>query len=315
MTWEQNSSFSKKSPKLQLALDSTSIGAFKVCPQYYEYSIIEGWVPRYESVHLTFGLIYHAALERYDHAKAMGAAHEESLHIAVHYAMCATWDEARGRPWSAEHAAKNRETLIRTIIWYLDEFKDDPLQTIILANGKPAVELSFQIPLPYVSSAGEQYTLCGHLDRLATFEGQPFIMDRKTTGSTINQSFFSKFTPHNQFTIYTIGANVAWHMPVRGLIVDAAQIAVTFSRFMRSAPIERLPSVLEEWVGDLGMVLAEMEQSARVGRWRKNDMACDRYGGCPFRLVCGRSPEVRAKWLEGDFTRRMWNPLQARGDI
>jgi hypothetical protein len=43
--------------------------------------------------------------------------------------------------------ARTKETLVRSVVWYIDEYKDDPLKTALLPNYQPAVELSFKIPV------------------------------------------------------------------------------------------------------------------------------------------------------------------------
>lgn len=311
-------SFSTKLPTLQLAIDSTSLGAYKDCPRRYAYSILLGMVPRAESAHLTFGLLYHGALERYDHARASGQSNDEATLLAVRYCLEQTWHN--GRPWASDIPEKNRLTLVRTVVWYLEEFsrENDVLETVILDNGKPAVELSFQFHLPYESqTTGEPFVLCGHLDRLARHRDMPnqvWIADRKTTKSTLGQGFFDKFSPDNQFSGYTLGGTLTYRLPVAGLIVDAAQVAVTFSRFQRGI-IQRTEETLEEWLQDLGTWLADMEQSAVSGRWRMNDRACSHYGGCPYRPICSKPPSVRDQWLEAGYVQRVWDPLKARGDI
>ena len=310
----KNSSFSEIQPNLQLAWDSTSLGALKECPMKYYYSIVEGYVPRAQSVHLTFGLHYHGALERYDHAKAQGLDHEAATAAAVRYALEVTWNYQLNRPWISDDRNKNRFTLVRTVVWYLEEFKDDPLETVILASGKPAVELSFRFETSYSSFENEKFWLCGHLDRVATLNGDAYIADRKTTGHTINQDFFAKFTPDNQFSTYSLGGKIAYSLPLHGLIVDGVQIAVNFSRFERGI-VERKQDTLEEWYKDLGMWLEQAETYARRGHWPHNDKACHHFNGCPYREVCKHSPSVRNEWLERLYVRRIWDPLQIRGDI
>jgi hypothetical protein len=142
-----NSSFSKLLPTLQLAWDSTSLGEFKGCQRRYKYTIIDGWVPREQSVHLRFGLEYHSALELYQHRLAAGDDHESALIESVKHALISTWDDKLNRPWISDNPNKNRITLIRSIIDYLDNFKNDSFKTYILANGKAAVELSFRLEL------------------------------------------------------------------------------------------------------------------------------------------------------------------------
>ena len=326
---------------IQFAWDSTSLGWLKTCPRLYQYSMIEGWRSKGDSVHLKFGQLYHSGLEYYDKLRAQGKLalwdgeeqvpldHEEALRIVVQTALIDTWEYAEqdgilpkgGKPWSPDHAAKNRETLIRSIIWYLDHFKDDPAQTVVLANGKPAVELSFRMELDYspqwVTQHPEEkfpsvpYVLCGHLDRVVDFAGGTYVMDRKTTGTTPGSSYFDQYSPDNQMSLYSLAAKVIYQTPVKGVIIDAVQVAVGFSRFARGFT-HRSESQLEEWLTNTKTWLYSAEQYATEGFWPMNDKACHHYGGCVFRQVCSKSPEVREKFLESDFERRPWNPLAVR---
>lgn len=321
-----NSSFSRVSPGLQLAVDSHSLGQFKACPRLYYYSVVLGYQPRELSVHLQFGLLMHSGLERYHHAKAAGQGHNDALASALGWLLAETWNTRLRRPWQSDHAIKHRGTLIRTLVWYLDQFEEDPLETVILASGKPAVELSFRFESGFQSHDGEPFVLCGHLDRLARLNGVPYIPDFKTTLYTLTSSWFEKFTPGNQFSMYCLAGQVVWSEPVQGLIVDGAQIAQGFSRFER-ALVPRPQTVLDEWLADTGRWLARMEACALEGQrrealgldpaeaWSLNDTSCDRYGGCQFRSIDSKAPASRQRWLEQDFHRRVWDPLQARGDI
>lgn len=315
--WETNSSFSRTIPRLQLGWDSTSLGALKTCPRKYYYEIVLGVTPRGANVHLTFGLLFHAALERYDHARTRGADHERATLLAVDYLMKTTWDATLGRPLAvlSEDPNKNRFTLVRTVVWYLTQFEHDPLETIILANGKPAVELSFRFETDHRASDGAPFIYCGHMDRFAKLNGEPYVVDRKTTKHTISESFFASFTPNNQFTGYVMGGRILMPDAPRKLIVDAAQIAVTFSRFERGI-VERSEHQLSEWYEGLGYWLALAEGFARRNYWPMNEASCGNYGGCPFRQVCSAKTErVRDEFLRAGFVPRVWDPLQTRGDI
>jgi hypothetical protein len=333
------------STNIQFATDSTSIGYLKTCARLYEYTILEGWRSRGESVHLKFGQLYHSALERYDHHRTRPMDHEDSLHEVVHWALVNTWDPEEclecngggfigqgsvcgncvggkvdpGKPWLSDHHSKNRETLIRSIIWYLDQFKDDPAATLILANGKPAVELSFRMEMEWGPEYSQEfgpyptqpYLLCGHLDRVVEFGGQKYVMDRKTTGSSPSPHYFDGFAPDNQMSIYTLAARVQFSTPVAGVIIDAAQVAVGFTRFQRGFTY-RTEAQLEEWLADFRFWTAQAEGFAEANHWPMNDRSCSMYGGCTFRKICSKSPEVRERFLESDFERRPWNPLVPR---
>lgn len=299
----------------QLAWDSTSLTALKICPRYYYYNIVLGLVPRAESIHLRFGIELHQAKEHYDRARAEGRDHDTAVIDVVGSALDRTWNYELSRPNFLGDEYKNRFTLIRTIVWYFDEYKNDPLVTLRLAEGRPAVELSFAFDTQYVArSADRPYTLCGHIDRVAEFQGSSYVCDVKTTKHTISSQFFAQFSPHNQFTLYTLASYIAFALPVRGVIVDAAQVAVTFSRFERQI-VSRQRSQLDEWYDELEMWLRSAERYAATARWPMNESSCDRYGGCPYRKVCSHAHGAREPWLRADYTKRIWDPLNVRGDI
>lgn len=310
---EPNSSFSRQFPTVQIAWDSTSLGAYKKCPRFYELSIIQGWQTRAQSVDLRFGILYHGATERYDHARAQGQDHQTALRTAIRWTLEQTWEVALGRAWASGDNNKNRGTLVRTLVWYLDQFgENDPFETVILANGKPAVELSFRMDLDYKSHlTGEQFILCGHLDRLANFQQKTYIVDKKTTRHTLSTDYFDQFSPDNQFSLYPFAGRIVYKVPIAGIVCDAAQVAVTFSRFERQQ-IPRSDEQLDEWHRELGFWLTAAQLNARTGHWPQNDKACFR---CHFRSVCSKPPSVREQWLQAGFVKRTWDPLQARGDI
>lgn len=311
----QRLSFSTQLPALQIAWDSTSLGSLKLCPRHYQYSILEGWVPRSESVHLTYGIHLHSALEHYDHRRAAGADHESAVLTTVRHMLSSTWDYNTKRPWTSDLPEKNRLTLVRAVVWYLEQFADDPLETIRLSNGHPAVELSFRFELGQDSGlTGEPLLACGHLDRLATYQDSSWVVDRKTTKYSLGQEYFDKYSPDNQFSLYALAGRLVFNTPIAGLIVDAIQVGVTFARFQRGT-VTRTPDQLAEWVKDLAFWINQAEQFAEANYWPQNDKACGMYGGCPYRPICGRSPSVREQWLRVGYVRRTWDPLRVRGDI
>lgn len=304
--------------RIQHAWDSTSLGWLKECPRKYQYHMLEGWSGRGESVHLEFGILYHEALESYEIYRHTGADHDYAVRAVVKDALQRTWRD--GKPWRASKdlpiedkaSLKCRENLIRTIVWYLDKFKADPASTRMHpATGQPMVELHFQFEIGFNYNMQSPYSLCGYLDRIVNFQDQPFVMDRKSTTTTLSSYYFEQYEPDNQMSLYTVASQVAFKTPVKGVIIDAAQIAVGFSRFVRSF-IFKTPDQINEWMKDLKFWLRMAEMYAEKGYWPQNDKSCHKYGGCPFREICSKSPSVRDKFLESSFERREWNPLIPR---
>lgn len=297
----------------QYAFDSTSLGWAETCPRMYQYYMIDGRQRKHGNVHLEFGGLYASALEHFHKHLAAGLSRDDALDAIIAEVLLATWDSEAGRPKDWDHNAKTRANLLRTIIWYVDHFNPDPLQTVILPDGRPAVEYSFRIELV---SPSEDYPLgiiySGHIDRLVNYHNNLFIQDQKTTGSTVAPYYFEKFAPDTQMSGYAYAGSIIFQMPVKGVIIDAAQIAVGFSRFERGFTF-RTPAQLEEWRTDSLEHIANIRTYTQTGYFPQNRSSCDKFGGCAFRGVCARSPEVRRNFLEADFEQtRKWNPLESR---
>ena len=330
--------------QIQFAWDSTSIGYLKTCPRLYQYTMLEGWSPKSESIHLAFGSAYHSALESYARSRANGVSHEDSIHDVIAEILRTTADWVMDLSTKAGKY-KNRATLISLVLDYLDYFVDDPTKTYIMSDGRPAVELSFRFELDWGPEQGiakdkqvcihsegpegyghleivetdcqsQPYILCGHLDRVVTFNDQLFVMDHKTTTSAPGDYYFNQYEPNNQMTLYTLAGQVVLNAPIRGVIISAAQILLEKEhRFVRGFTY-RTQDQLDEWLLDLHLHLNSAEAFAEAGYWPMNDTACDKFGGCKFRGVCSKSPEVREMFLKADFVKleldQRWNPLASR---
>ena len=297
--------------QIQWAWDSTCLGDFKKCPRYYYYKRIEGWT-REGAIHLRWGGEFHTAVEEYEHARAEGYRHDDAVHFSLRglFERIEEWDPD---PRSKSEELKTKANLIRTVVWYFDQYADDSAKTMVLANGKPAVEVSFQFELDYgPQNDVANYTLCGHLDKVVHFNDDLFVLDHKTTTTTPASTYFEKYDTDNQMTLYTLAGQIVLNAPIKGVIVDAIQVAVGFSRFTRGITY-RTQDQLDEWLDHTKEWLAYAERCASEGFWPMNDTSCDKYGGCEFRGVCGRSPNVRQRWLEAEFRKEEpWNPLKPR---
>lgn len=292
---------------IQFAWDSTSLGYIKRCPRLYYYQMILGWQPRDESVHLRFGIEYHHAFHMFEQRKQEGMAYEDNLHQMVKEVLLSTAD------WDPDHQYKNRKNLIRTIVWYAEKFRHDPAVTHIMETGRVACEVSFKFQLDWgPKQTTQSYLLCGHLDRVVHFQNEMYVMDRKTTKYTPEGYYFDGYNPENQMSLYTLAGQVLFQTAIRGVIIDAAQVVVGFSRFERGFTY-RTTDQIDEWVNDLHYWFALAEEYAKANYWPMNDMACSMYGGCKFRNICSKSPKVREKFLAADFVKvEPWNPLKER---
>lgn len=300
---------------VQFAWDATCISAYQKCPRYYQFAYLEGWRPNLESPHLTFGKHYADALEHYFKHIATGATSDEALRKVVHQALIDTWEYERdedglpidgtGEPWDSLHNTKTRETLIRSIVWYFDHFEDDPAPTITLPDGTPAVEYSFSLPVD------NDVVFCGHIDRLVDYNGT-YVMDQKTSGTKITPRYYEGYTPDVQMSMYTWAGKIIFDLPVKGVIIDAAQIAVGFTEFSRGF-VPRPKQSLDEWYDNTMATIEHAREATRNNTFRMNPQSCGNYGGCQFRKVCSRIPEHHPNLLAADFHKsERWDPLKRR---
>jgi len=330
--------FSEVVPGWQIHWDSTSFGAFCTCPFYYYLTMVQGIGPRYKSIHLTFGIAWHSAMERYHSLRAQGDSHESALHWTIAetmYRQLRTPDEKVRNQGYHEEALptgplnprvpeKTPQTLLRSLVQYLDSHQDDDLHTVILPNGKAAVELSFRITLG-TSHENEPITYGGHLDWVVS-KGQPcnyhtgdvplspslWGVDYKTTVAVLNERYWSQWTPDVQMTGYSLGVNTILPVPGRGLVVDGVHMAVTGAEFARHY-LRRSQETLKEFTTDFQVEVQRARLYAELGEWPQNRKACRRENrDCEFRLVCA-NPNSRASLLLSDFRReRLWDPTKAR---
>lgn len=300
----------------QFAWDATSVSAYEKCPRYYELRHLQGWQPQRRSEHLTFGGVYASALESFHKLTAEGQDYESATRTVVREALIATWLHEKdaddkpiagtGEPWLSLHSAKTRETLLRSIVWYIEHFRDDPTTIVTLADGRVAAEHSFSLPL------SDNYIYCGHMDRVVNYAGGKYVMDQKTTGGAVTSQFFDQFKPDIQMAGYTWAGKIIFDLPVAGVIIDAAQIAVGFTRFVRGFVPYPEP-LLNEWYETTLATIAEAKHSHESGKYPMRRASCGNYGGCDFRKVCSRIPQHREAILHADFQRaERWDPLKRR---
>lgn len=309
----------------QIAWDSTSLDTYCQCPRKYLLSIREGWRPKIGDATLLYGQCRHAAHEAYAKARALGQSREDALDRAVQIALEQSWepqnldDLAALGPKDARNK-RTRANLVRSVVWWDDEFgDDDTVQTIVLPDGRVAAELSWTLPLPIMAPDGSTYLLCGHFDRLVTFCGSNYVGEFKTTTSALSGFYFARYSPNTQVSNYTFAGQTLLPDGVKGVLIEAEQVGVGFSRFERHYA-HRSRQEVSEWFDTACEWIKRAELDASklaVGdpsAFPMNQSACGNYGGCKFRGICSKAPSVRQGSLEADFKREFWDPLKTRGD-
>ena len=216
------------------------------------------------------------------------------------------------RRYAPTNNAKNRHTLVRLIAWYCEEQPEDltsGLHALRFPNGKPAVELSFKLPLPWQNKHGETYILAGHIDSIMTNGDENFAADNKSTKNAISSNYWKQFKPNTQVSTYDLAGSLLWpELNLKGFMIEAAQVLVDGARF-GSQLFYNTQAEREEYFGELQWWLDQAERFADAGHWPMNRTNCKI---CTFNAICSREPAKREASLKADFVKRPWNPLEER---
>ena len=315
-----NGAFSEETPGLQLVWDSSSLTPLMTCQYLYYLKNICGWVPHgnHRSVHLIFGILYTSGCEEYDKARAAGEKHRPALRAAVRRVLRMAGErqeDGTWLSWNSPDPNKNLPNCVRTLILYLDSQKmDKSISTVQFADGSAAVEKRFAIGLPFSSEAGEEFTLCGYLDRIVKFGAEKYIADHKTTKGALDDRYFKNFDYSLQMYVYSLAGRIAFDEEIKGVLIEGAQAAVGFSSVKRGMSprndyqLAQLLPILKFWT-------RVAETCAKEGYWAKNYTACTHYGGCDYRDHCHAKHDKQASAiLRSKFKRASWDPTRDRED-
>jgi hypothetical protein len=211
---------------------------------------------------------------------------------------------------------RTRKALLRAVVWYGEEYgDDDPVTVHDAGGGTPAVELSFRMPLEIKTPDGEPYILCGHMDGVCEYDGRVFVRERKTTAATLGKYYMQRFSPNPQVSTYALAARAVLDRPATGVLLEATQTAVGFSRFHRSF-VDRTPAQNDEWLETLQWYIKDAERMALEGFWPINEANQMLYGGNTFRDIFAKDPAVREGFLRQKFWQapeaERWDPIASR---
>lgn len=297
-------------PPFPLVWDNSLRSAFVECPRkaYWEY--FHHFRPKGPgSIHLHAGKAWASALET-----ARMAYYADKLDSRTAQALgLQTLISAYGSfiaPERGSGAAKSLDRLIEAYAYYFTAFPlaTDPVQPYIGRNGKPMVEFSFALPLSedlLHPVTNEPIIYAGRADMVATYAGSLSIYDDKTT-SSLGPSWASQWNRRAQFTAYSWAAR-EYGIPVSQIVVRGIAILKTQINHAQAITV-RTPHHIAEWHGQMVRDIKRAISCWRDGYFDVNiSDGCSGFGGCMFQMPCmSNNPEP---WLEGEFQRKVWNPV------
>lgn len=184
---------------------------------------------------------------------------------------------------------------------YWDKWPPDSAPEVLCHEGVPMVEFTFSLPLEVSHPATRQPIMyCGRCDWLATFHGQVFVVDEKTT-SSLGSAWADKWPLRGQFLGYLAAARAYGFQPsgmiVRGIALTAQP---TFAESINPVPHYRV----ERWWEWVNTTVEELVRQFERGRLLQ--VYNDQCTLCPYSPLC-RAKD--AEPLTGDYVETKWDPL------
>ena len=286
-----------------------------LCQRRHLYEDILQIEPKHSghNPHTNFGHAFHEGLRAYDEARFAGHNNPTLAGVKRAYELSREWPEPlagyEANTLKASEKAKTAESLARSIVWYDEALGSSNTFEVMVADGKPAFEINFKIPLgfklPWANN--KEALLCGNLDAVVKFGDEVWVLERKSTYSQLGGWYFSKYSPNIQIDVYCLAAHLLWpDWKIQGVLLEAAQIGQTFVRFQRQF-LRRSVAQLEETHYAIEKAIKGIE----INRWPLNPASCNVGAGCPYRSLCNTDPAMRERLLELEWQRRKspWNPL------
>jgi len=291
-------------PFFPIAIDSTTLGTFRSCPQKAFRTYVQHWKPAAESVHLVAGGAFAEGVEQ-----ARRAYYERNLpqDVAVAEGLRALIGKY-GDFECPPDSAKSLERTCGALEFYFESYPlgGDGATPVSFPGGRTGIEFSFAVPLPINHPVtGEPLLYTGRSDMIADFAGGTYIYDEKTTTS-LGPSWARQWEMRSQFTGYVWAARRAG-IEAAGAVVRGVSILKT-KYDTQQAITYRGPHEVERWYAQTVRDIIRARTMWREGYWDfALDHACAEYGGCNMIDIC-KSPDPET-WLPMRFERRVWDPL------
>tara|TARA_R110000803_G_scaffold80261_5_gene146072 strand:- start:11899 stop:12849 length:951 start_codon:yes stop_codon:yes gene_type:complete len=277
----------------QIVWDVSSIENLIRCSKYYQYNNLKGMRLSLPPTATYFGSAVHHGFEVLDTVRFYGGKVDEAVEQAVDTILT---EYGEGLRLSTDNA-RSLQPALRAVVWRAEEFWDDPLETVAMPDGKPALEVRFEVPLAFID---QPYRLSGRIDKMVEHNGDLYIVDTKTTKKVLNSWFFDGYMPSTQIYGYMWVCREILKLPIRGFIIDAVQTMVESTRFGR-ATFDVTPEQIDEWKSTVKDGFQRLVEYKNQQNYPHNYASCGNYGGCVYRKVCAAPEWMRPTYIEDSY--------------
>lgn len=298
-------------PKFPAVLDSTMRSDYVSCGKKFEYSRVNGLAAKGGSVHLIAGGAFArgtevARLKFYQE----GMTEEEAI---VEGTLAAFEHYADFEP-PDKYISKSAERVVYGLVEYFTEYPmaTDKIQPYRMADGKPAIEFEFAIPLDIEHpESGDPLIYAGRFDMLGSFQNGLWVVDEKTT-TQLGPSWMRSFTFRGQLLGYCWAAQ-EHGLSVNGFIIRGLSFLKNYyghAEVIEPVSAHRIDLYKEQLNRDVEKMV--LDWNAGVFDYNFSD-SCNAYGGCPYRRLCDKTNWQ--EWWQQYFDIAHWNPITRQEEM
>lgn len=293
---------SELNPQLRRVWSASTLDALLKDPLSYKWQYVDGYRAE-RGLPMAWGIAWHEARATYITSRLRGhdrdTAIQEAAAVALREAEKFEVQELASES-NLDRKKRNVRTLLRTIVWFDAEFGEGDIYEPVMLDDRPAVEIPFALPIvdpdtgkPLKTREGEDYLLTGVLDQIARDdEGKLWTFELKNTTSTPGSYYFRRYDPSTQLNTYALVSSIILpNDPLDGVIIEAAQNAVGFTRFERYL-VHRTPSQNDQWLRCICRWVKFAEDRAYNDDWADFMNPANIYGDSVFRMIMAQPQEV-----------------------
>jgi len=302
--------FSDKVPNLRLAWDSTCLSGYMKDPLTYYWKYCIGYRDYGDTLARDFGTVWHEATGCFEQIVFAGGSRDAAL--AQGLQLIIQRGQELGIPAAPERGGpsskRNLRALVRALIWWEVDTRERAWRTATNADGTPAIEVRFLVPLGAYASTGEEYMVCGSFDGRIEVEGDFWTLERKTTAQTLGPYFWQTYDPCVQTYTYDYVSRLLYPaQKTRGVIVEGMQTGAEFAR-TDTHRIVRTDEQRLHWREVMLYWIRRAEQDALAGSWHHAMNPETSSFGSVYKDIQKRDPRVWDALLRTDLELKpLWN--------
>lgn len=269
--------------------DHTKLSLYRLCPQKYEYRIVENLVTKDTEWALAFGIAIHKALETiydgsYVQRDEKGTYRYQSVFLELY-------------PKEPPKGYRTRVTGVELLTQYIAKWHSEPFKVV-------EIEAPFTVQIPNDAESPD-FHLMGRIDLVVEWDGEVMPLDHKTT-SYFGEHFELGFKVDAQPTLYM------YALGARRCVINALRVSAKINdeSFVRKITT-RTPEEIARTLHDVKKTVSDIRASRALSVWpRHGSQSCFAYNRtCEYYALCSSSDQQAATLKETMYDYSVWQPV------